>query len=79
MPVEKQVILIWTATNGYLDELPIEVLDKFEKEFCSLKLKINTRIYSKIFLFKKKINSGDSINFENCFRCLLLNLKKRTT
>jgi len=32
MPVEKQVILIWTATNGYLDELPIEVLDKFEKE-----------------------------------------------
>jgi len=33
MPVEKQIVLIWTATNGYLDILPIELLDKFEKEF----------------------------------------------
>lgn len=32
MPVEKQVALIWTATNGYLDDLPIEVLNEFEKE-----------------------------------------------
>ena len=32
MPVEKQVALIWTATNGYLDDLPIDVLNEFEKE-----------------------------------------------
>ncbi len=33
IPVTKQIALIWTATNGYLDELPVEILDKFEKEY----------------------------------------------
>ncbi|MFM7774445.1 MAG: F0F1 ATP synthase subunit alpha, partial [Candidatus Kapaibacterium sp.] len=30
--VEKQVILIYAATNGYLDELPLESLKRFEQE-----------------------------------------------
>jgi F-type H+-transporting ATPase subunit alpha len=33
LPVEKQIALLWTATNGYLDDLPVEVLSTFEKEF----------------------------------------------
>jgi F-type H+-transporting ATPase subunit alpha len=33
IPVTKQIALIWTATNGYLDDLPVEILDKFEKEY----------------------------------------------
>jgi F-type H+-transporting ATPase subunit alpha len=33
LKVEKQIALIWTATNGYLDHLPIELLADFEKEF----------------------------------------------
>jgi F-type H+-transporting ATPase subunit alpha len=33
LPVEKQIALLWTATNGYLDDLPIEVLSTFETEF----------------------------------------------
>ncbi|MGQ9819598.1 MAG: F0F1 ATP synthase subunit alpha [Candidatus Kapaibacteriales bacterium] len=33
LPVEKQIVLLWTATNGYLDQLPIELLSKFESEF----------------------------------------------
>lgn len=36
MAVEKQVALIWTATNGYLDELPLESLDRFEKEYLEM-------------------------------------------
>lgn len=32
IPVEKQVALIWTATNGYLDDLPVDVLARFEAE-----------------------------------------------
>ncbi len=36
MAVEKQVALIWTATNGYLDELPLESLERFEKEYLEL-------------------------------------------
>lgn len=33
MPVEKQIALIWTATNGYLDSLPVKVLSRMEREF----------------------------------------------
>ncbi|MDI6783620.1 MAG: F0F1 ATP synthase subunit alpha [bacterium] len=33
MPVNKQVMIIYTATQGYLDDLPVESLKRFEKEF----------------------------------------------
>jgi F-type H+/Na+-transporting ATPase subunit alpha len=33
MTLEKQVVIIWVAGNGYLDDLPIEVCRKFEEEF----------------------------------------------
>jgi len=33
MPAEKQVMIIWVATNGYLDDLPIASIKRFEKEF----------------------------------------------
>jgi F-type H+-transporting ATPase subunit alpha len=33
IPVENQIALIWTATNGYLDELPVTALNRFEVEF----------------------------------------------
>lgn len=36
MPVEKQVVLIFTGTNGYLDELPVERIERFEKEFIEM-------------------------------------------
>jgi len=32
LPVEKQILLIYTATNGYLDDLPVDSLRQFEKE-----------------------------------------------
>ena len=32
MPVEKQVIMIYIATNGYLDDLPLESIKRFEEE-----------------------------------------------
>jgi F-type H+/Na+-transporting ATPase subunit alpha len=32
MPVEKQVITIWAATSGFLDDLPVEQCRKFETE-----------------------------------------------
>lgn len=34
--VEKQIALIWVATQGYLDDLEIEVLDRFEREFMEM-------------------------------------------
>ncbi|MCX7879962.1 MAG: F0F1 ATP synthase subunit alpha [Ignavibacteria bacterium] len=33
LPVEKQIALLWTATNGYLDDFPVEILSTFETEF----------------------------------------------
>jgi F-type H+-transporting ATPase subunit alpha len=32
LPVEKQVLLIFAGTNGYVDDLPVDVLKKFEEE-----------------------------------------------
>lgn len=36
MPVEKQVVSIFIGTNGYLDEIPLEDVQRFEKEFLEL-------------------------------------------
>jgi F-type H+-transporting ATPase subunit alpha len=35
MPVEKQVISIFAGVNGYLDDLPVEAVRRFEKEFLA--------------------------------------------
>jgi len=32
LPVEKQVLIIWAGTNGYLDDLPVEQCRPFEAE-----------------------------------------------
>jgi F-type H+/Na+-transporting ATPase subunit alpha len=32
MPFERQIIIIFAATNGFLDKLPLGVLDRYEKE-----------------------------------------------
>jgi F-type H+-transporting ATPase subunit alpha len=36
MPVEKQVVSIFAGTNGFLDALPVEQVQRFEKEFLEL-------------------------------------------
>jgi F-type H+-transporting ATPase subunit alpha len=35
MPVEKQVAIIYAATKGYLDDIPVEDVRRFETEFLS--------------------------------------------
>ena len=35
MPVEKQVISIWMATNGYVDDLPVAQVRRFESEMMT--------------------------------------------
>jgi F-type H+-transporting ATPase subunit alpha len=32
-PVEEQTVSIWAGTNGYLDEVPVEDILRFEREF----------------------------------------------
>jgi F-type H+-transporting ATPase subunit alpha len=33
LPVEKQVVSIYTVVKGYLDEVPVQDISRFEKEF----------------------------------------------
>ncbi|MDH3215287.1 MAG: F0F1 ATP synthase subunit alpha, partial [Candidatus Krumholzibacteria bacterium] len=33
MPIEKQVMIIFVANKGYLDDIPTEYLQRFESEF----------------------------------------------
>ena len=51
MPVQDQVMVIFTAVNGYLDDLPIERLAKFEEDFLkfihSIKPEIGKEIAEK--------------------------------
>jgi len=35
MDVEKQVLIIWSATNGFADDVTIEDIRKFETELLS--------------------------------------------
>ena len=35
MPVEKQIVIIFAATNGYLDALPVADCRRYEKELLS--------------------------------------------
>jgi F-type H+/Na+-transporting ATPase subunit alpha len=35
MPVEKQVVSIWTVTNGYLDDIEVKDVRRFEREFLA--------------------------------------------
>ncbi|UCE67116.1 MAG: F0F1 ATP synthase subunit alpha [Candidatus Zixiibacteriota bacterium] len=35
MPLEKQVVIIWAAVNGYLDDIPMEACAKFEENLYS--------------------------------------------
>jgi len=35
LPVEKQVVIIFAGTNGFIDELPLPALKKYEQELFS--------------------------------------------
>jgi F-type H+-transporting ATPase subunit alpha len=35
MDIEKQVVIVYTATKGHLDEIPVSYLAKYEAEFLS--------------------------------------------
>ncbi len=33
LPVEKQIVILYAGTNGYLDDYPVEALNSFEEQF----------------------------------------------
>jgi len=55
LPIEKQVALIWTATNGYLDALDVDILASYEKEYFEF-LDNNYVELQKLINQKKELN-----------------------
>lgn len=48
MPVEEQVTIIFTATNGYLDDIAVDQVRKFEREFLSFMRSAHPEILKEI-------------------------------
>ena len=47
-PVERQVVSLWTGTNGYLDDVPLEDVGRFEREFLDYVQRERPGIYDSI-------------------------------
>ncbi|GGJ10961.1 ATP synthase F0F1 subunit alpha [Alicyclobacillus cellulosilyticus] len=52
MPVERQVVSIWAAVNGYLDDLPLSAVQKFEQEWLAYVASNYPQIYESIVTTK---------------------------
>ncbi len=48
MPVERQVISVWAGTSGYLDDVPVEDIGRFEAEFLDYLDRSHAGIYDAI-------------------------------
>ena len=35
MPIEEQTMVIWVATNGYIDDVPVDAIRRYETEFIA--------------------------------------------
>jgi len=57
LPVEKQILIIYAGTNGFVDELPLTALKKYEQELYSFIESKHPDIFAEIL--KKRELDGD--------------------
>src|SRR3989339_836701 len=55
IPVDKQIALIWTATKGYLDDLPLNAMVKYEHEYFQF-MESNYSNILTLLIEKKELN-----------------------
>ncbi len=48
LPVERQVVSVWAGTSGYLDDVPVEDIRRFEDEFLDMLGRQHPGIYDAI-------------------------------
>jgi F-type H+-transporting ATPase subunit alpha len=48
MAVERQVVSVWVGTNGYLDDVPVDHIGEFERDFLDTLGRDNAGIYAAI-------------------------------
>jgi F-type H+/Na+-transporting ATPase subunit alpha len=53
MPVERQVVSLWVASNGYLDDVALSAVGKFESEWLAFIASDYPQIYESILSAKK--------------------------
>jgi F-type H+-transporting ATPase subunit alpha len=65
LPVERQVLILYAATNGYVDPLPIEAIGRYERELESFMETQHLDVYSDILQkreltddLKKRLNQA---------------------
>ena len=65
LPVEQQVVSLYTAVKGYLDEIPTGDVTRFEREFLAFMVSSKPEILQSIV--DNKDLTGDNRNgFESC-------------
>jgi F-type H+-transporting ATPase subunit alpha len=48
LPAERQVVSVWAGTNGYLDDVPVDDISRFEREFLDAVGRDKAGIYDAI-------------------------------
>jgi F-type H+-transporting ATPase subunit alpha len=48
LPVERQVVSVWSGTAGYLDDVPVDDIGRFEDEFLDFLQRSHSGIYDSI-------------------------------
>src|SRR5205807_4637043 len=57
LPLEKQIMIIWAGTKGYLDDLPIEQCRKFEEDLYRFVENAHRAVFEEIAA-KKVLDEG---------------------
>ncbi|MCI0490750.1 MAG: F0F1 ATP synthase subunit alpha [Blastocatellia bacterium] len=74
MPVELQIIVIWAGTNGFVDDIAIKDLKKFEQGLCSFLENTHSGLLEKI---RERKSLDDEISEE--IRAAVIDFKERFT
>ena len=77
IPVEKQIALIWTATKGFLDDLKVDHLARFEKELYEFLDNSYPEILDEI-IAKKEMTDEISGKLDNAIKPFVESFKKTT-
>jgi F-type H+-transporting ATPase subunit alpha len=48
LPVERQVVVVWAGTGGYLDDVPVDDIQRFETEFLGYLQRHHEGVYASI-------------------------------
>lgn len=67
MPVERQVVSMWAATHGYMDDIPATLIKSFETHLLSYVAHHKQTIYKSI-LDEKKLTEQNEKELESCVK-----------